>query len=143
MRELIRQKIVDVLAAPLPRFTRRTVRIPNVAGKAVAVIGPRRAGKTTLLWQMLADRRDSGTPREGLVYFNFEDERLADMTVGQLQWIVEEYYALCPEWRDRWRAVFFLDEIQVVADWERFVRRVLGNARTCYAFVSHIEPVVR
>ena len=129
MRELIRQKIVDVLAAPLPGFTRRTVRIPNVAGKAVAVIGPRRAGKTTLLWQMLADRRDSGTPREGLVYFNFEDERLADMTVGQLQWIVEEYYALCPEWRDRWRTVFFLDEIQVVADWERFVRRVLDTER--------------
>ncbi len=129
MQELIRQKILDAQAAPLPEFTRRTVRVPNVAGRAVAVIGPRRAGKTTLLWQVLADRLESGVPREGLLYFSFEDERLADMTAGQLQWIVEEYYTLCPEWRDRRRAVFFLDEIQVVADWERFVRRVLDTER--------------
>ena len=28
MRELIRQKIVDALAMPVPAFTRRTVRLP-------------------------------------------------------------------------------------------------------------------
>ena len=51
MRDLIRQKIVDALAAPVPAFTRRDVRIPGIAGKAVAVIGMRRTGKTTFLWQ--------------------------------------------------------------------------------------------
>ena len=101
MRDLIRRKIVDALATPVPGFTRRTVRLPGVPGKAVAVIGPRRAGKTTFLWQILADRLESGVPREGLLYFSFEDERLAGMAVGQLQWLVEEFYALCPEWRDR------------------------------------------
>ncbi len=129
MRELIRQKIVDALAAPLPEFTRRTIRVPKVAGKAVAVVGPRRAGKTTLLWQLLADRLAAGTAREGLLYFSFEDERLAELTAGQLQWVLEEYYTLQPEWRDRRRATFFLDEIQVVAGWERFVRRVLDSER--------------
>ena len=129
MRDLIRQKIVDALATPAPSFTRRTVRLPGVPGKAAAVIGPRRAGKTTFLWQILADRLESGVPREGLVYFNFEDERLAEMTVAELQWVVEEYYTLCPEWRDRRQAVFFLDEIQVVAGWEGFVRRVLDTER--------------
>lgn len=54
MRELLRQKIIDSLAAPLPAFTRRDVRLPGIAGKAVAVIGPRRGGKTTFLWQVLA-----------------------------------------------------------------------------------------
>ena len=96
MRDLIRQKIVDSLARPVPVFTRRTVRLPAVHGKAVAVIGPRRAGKTTFLWQVLADRLESGTPREGLLYFSFEDERLAEMTVGELQLVVEEYYAHLP-----------------------------------------------
>jgi predicted AAA+ superfamily ATPase len=101
MRDLIRQKIVDALALPVPGFTRRTVRLLGVPGKVVAVIGPRRAGKTTFLWQVLADRLESGTPREGLLYFSVEDERLAEMAVAELQWVVEEYYALCPEWRDR------------------------------------------
>jgi hypothetical protein len=79
MRDLIRQKLVDALATPTPIFTRRTVRLPGVPGKAVAVIGPRRAGKTTFLWQILADRLESGVPREGLVYFNFEDSRRASV----------------------------------------------------------------
>ena len=46
-RELIRQKIVDALVALVPPFTRRDVRLPGVANKAVAVIGMRRTGKTT------------------------------------------------------------------------------------------------
>lgn len=129
MRDLIRQKIVDGLATPVPSFTRRIVRLPGVPGKAIAVIGPRRAGKTTFLWQVLADRLASGVTREGLLYFNFEDERLAGMAVEQLQWVVEEYYAAQPDWRDRRRAVFFLDEIQAVPGWEGFVRRVLDTER--------------
>ncbi len=129
MRDLIRQKIVDALAMPVPGFTRRTVRLPGVPGKAVAVIGPRRAGKTTFLWQVLADRLESGLSREGLLYFSFEDERLAEMTVGELQWVIEEYYALNPQWRDRRKAVFFLDEIQAVPGWEGFVRRLLDTER--------------
>jgi len=127
MRELIRQKVIDSLAAPPPVLTRRDVRVPGVPGKAVAVIGMRRSGKTTFLWQVLADRLVQGTPREGLMYFNFEDERLAGMTAGDLHLVVEEYYELHPHWRDRRRALFLLDEIQNVPGWERFVRRLLDT----------------
>jgi len=127
MRELIRQKIVDSLAAPVPAFTRRDVRLPGVRGKAVAVIGMRRTGKTTFLWQVLADRLKQGVDREGLLYFNFEDERLAGLAAADLHLVVEEYYRLHPEWRDRRRAVFFLDEIQAVPGWETFARRLLDT----------------
>lgn len=65
MRNLVSQKIVDSLAASVPPFTRRDVRLPNVQGKAVAVIGMRRTGKTTFLWQVLADQLAQGTDREG------------------------------------------------------------------------------
>lgn len=127
MRELIRQKIVDALAAPVPAFTRRDVRLPGVAGKAIAVIGMRRTGKTTFLWQVLADRLAQGVGREGLLYVSFEDERLAGMTAADLTLLLEEYYRLHPEWRDRQRAVFLLDEIQVVPGWETFARRLLDT----------------
>lgn len=127
MREIIRQKIVDSLAVAPPRLTRRDIRLPQVVGKAVAVIGPRRAGKTTFLWQIVAERLATATPREWMVYFNFEDERLAGMTAQDLAMIVEEYYRLYPEVRDRQRAVFLLDEIQVVPGWERFARRLLDT----------------
>ncbi len=41
------------------------------------------------MWQIVADRMASGVPREGLLYFNFEDERLAGMAVGELQRVVD------------------------------------------------------
>ena len=129
MRELIRQKIIDSLASPVPQFTRRDVRLPKVPGKAVAVIGMRRTGKTTFMWQVLADRLARGMDRQGMLFFSFEDERLADMTSAGLGMVVEEYYRIHPEWRDRKRAVFFLDEIQNVPGWENFARRLMDTER--------------
>jgi len=127
MLELIRQKITDSLAASPPGLTHRDTRVPRVPGKAVAVIGPRRAGKTTFLWQVLSERLAAKTPREQLLYFNFEDERLAGMTADELGLIVEEYYRLYPEIRDQQRALFLLDEIQAVAGWDTFARRLLDT----------------
>jgi hypothetical protein len=126
-RTVIRQKIIDAQAAPLPLLTRRDVWLPAVKGKATAVIGMRRAGKTSLLWQILADRFAAGTPREGLLYFSFEDERLADMRVEDLDLLVELFYQLNPSWRDARRATFFLDEIQLIPGWELFARRLLDS----------------
>lgn len=126
-RSVIRQKIIDGLAAPQPVLTRRDIRLPMIPGKAVTVIGIRRAGKTSFLWQLLADRQAAGMEREGLLYLSFEDERLAGMAARDLNLVVEEYYRLNPDWRDRRRAVFFLDEIQVVPGWETFARRLLDS----------------
>jgi uncharacterized protein len=50
MKDVLTQKIADALAAQLPAVTRRDVRLPAVRGKAPAVVGMRRSGKTTFLW---------------------------------------------------------------------------------------------
>ena len=127
-RPTLQSVVADSLATPVPKLTRRDTRIPGVPAKAIAVIGMRRSGKTTLLWQLLGDRLASGTARDGLLFVNFEDERLAGMTAADLGALLEEYYRQHPEWRGR-RAAFFFDEIQVIAGWERFVRRVLDTER--------------
>jgi predicted AAA+ superfamily ATPase len=105
------------------------VRLPGIAGKAVAVIGPRRAGKTTFLWQVLAARLAQGFEREALLYLNFEDERLAGIAAADLSLVVEEYYRLHPEKRDRKKVTFFLDEVQLVQGWETFTRRLLDTEK--------------
>ncbi|MFH0988488.1 MAG: ATP-binding protein [bacterium] len=129
MREIIHQKIVDSLASPIPTFTRRDVYVPKLRGKAIAVIGMRRTGKSTFLWQLLSDRLAKGASRESLLYFGFEDERLTGMKAADLQFLVEEFYRLYPGLRDKGHTVFFLDEIQVVSGWESFVRRLLETEK--------------
>lgn len=124
---ILQQKIIDAQAAPLPLLTRRDVWLPVVPGKALAVIGMRRAGKTSFLWQLLAERHALGVPREGLLYFSFEDERLAGLQGEDLDLLVQAYYQLHPQWRGQQRATFFLDEIQVVPGWEGFARRLLDS----------------
>ena len=127
LADTIQLKIADGLAALPPPFTRRDVHLPAIPGKALAVIGMRRAGKTCFLWQCLADKLAAGEPRATLLYFNFEDERLAEMQAGDLQHLLEGYFRLHPEWRDRRRVTFFCDEIQVVPGWEPFIRRLLDS----------------
>lgn len=126
-RAIIRQKIIDMQAQALPDLTQRELWLPQLPNKAMAVIGIRRAGKTSYLWQLLADYVNQGTPREALLYFSFEDERLLGMQVQDLELILEEYYRLNPQWRDQKRVVFFLDEIQVIPNWELFARRILDS----------------
>lgn len=121
------EKIVDAQTRPMPRMTLRDVWLPQVQGKALAVIGMRRAGKTTFLWQLMAQRLQAGTPREGMMYFSFEDERLAGLQASDLDRLVQTYYRLNPEWRDQRRAAFYLDEIQLVPGWETFARRLLDS----------------
>jgi predicted AAA+ superfamily ATPase len=129
MHDILRQKIIDSLAAKAPAYTRRDVRLPRIPKKAIAVIGPRRAGKTTFLWQVLTERHAQGFDRNALVYFNFEDERLADISSSDLPILLEEYFRLYPEKRDRQKVIFFLDEIQLVPGWEAFARRLLDTEK--------------
>ena len=71
MRDIVRLKVADAVEVPFPELTPREARLPKVAGKAHAVIGMRRAGKTYFLYQCLKERLEMGVPRDRLVYFNW------------------------------------------------------------------------
>ena len=129
IQETLRKKLADALVAPVPVLTRRQIRLPKVPGKALAVIGMRRSGKSSFLWQCLGDLLATGEPRESLVYLNFEDERLGGIDASDLSFLLEAYYQLHPEFRDKSRITLFLDEIQLVPGWETFVRRVLDTEK--------------
>lgn len=124
---LISQRLTDALRAPLPRLTPRDVVLPGLRGKALAVVGVRRAGKTSFLWQCLADRLATGRPRESVVLIGLEDDRLIGMDVTDLDWLVEEYFRRHPAFRATGPVTLCFDEIQVIPHWERFVRRLIDT----------------
>lgn len=114
--------------SPNPTFTRRDARLPDVPGKVHAVIGMRRSGKTTFLRQLLAERRVLSKHHQALC-LSFDDDRLAGLGSDQLASLLEEYYRRFPEMRGRDTVYWFLDEIQLVQGWERFVRRIKDSER--------------
>jgi hypothetical protein len=125
-KEALTEKLAESLAGSIPGGTPRQVYgRAALPGKVTAVIGMRRAGKTTFLHQLRRDRLRAGTPREHLPYVNFEDERLAGLEAGQLGFLVEEHGRRVPEAHARPPVTWCFDEIQVVPGWERFVRRLL------------------
>ena len=129
MQELLRLKLTEALTLPIPPLTRRDVRLPQVPGKALAVIGVRRSGKTTFLWQCLAERQSAGAPRESLLMLGLEDDRLAGLQAANLDWLMEEYYRQCPAFRGVTTVAFFMDEIQTVPGWEAFARRMIDTEK--------------
>ena len=83
------------------------------------VTGLRRAGKSTLLYKIARDLIGSGAEWSQVIYVNFEDERLAEMRVDDLNDILAVQGEL-----SRRRGYFFFDEIQNIAGWEKFARRL-------------------
>lgn len=109
-------------------LTPRDVRLPDVPNKVHAVIGMRRVGKSTYLRQLQAEHQRTGPP-ERAVYVSFDDDRLAELTLAELDALLEEYYRNFPQWRGQALVHWLFDEIQLVADWERFVRRIMDTER--------------
>lgn len=130
LRARLVAKLAEALEQPIPDSTARRIHGAVVLpGKATAVVGMRRAGKTTYLHQLRRERLARGVPRERLVYLNFEDEQLVGMSADQLHLVTDEYYRLHPAAREGIAVTWCLDEIQTVPGWERFVRRMLDTER--------------
>ncbi|MCC5806653.1 MAG: ATP-binding protein [Opitutales bacterium] len=129
IQHLLEEKLATALAVEPPVLTRREIRLPKIPGKALAVVGMRRSGKTSFLWQCLSDLLTAGAKRETLLLLNFEDDRLAGIDAEALSFMLEAYYRLHPELRDRETVTLFLDEIQLVKGWETFARRILDTEK--------------
>ncbi|MDY7029159.1 MAG: AAA family ATPase [Spirochaetota bacterium] len=98
-------------------------------GKVNAVVGMRRAGKTTFLHQLRRESVGRGISVERLPYINFEDETLSGMDSGYLGSLVEDYYRRFPQFRNNETVTWFFDEIQLIPDWERFVHRLMDSEK--------------
>lgn len=128
LKDALTEKLAESLGTPLPGGTpRRVYGVTGLPGKATAVVGMRRAGKTTFVHQLRGQRLARGVPRTQLPYINFEDERLAGLAASQLGFLLEEFARRVPEAAGG--ALWCFDEIQVIPGWERFVRRLLDDGR--------------
>ena len=100
---------------------------------AVVIQGPRRAGKSTLLY-MIIDKLAERYSEKQCLYINFEDYALkaTNMTPILIQDMIEVYAEKVYDSSDFF---LFLDEIQNVSEWHRWVRTYVDTTRKT-VFVS-------
>lgn len=84
-------------------------------------VGIRRTGKSYMMYQQIKNLMDEDVPIEQIVYVNFEDERLLEMKAEDLNVILEIGLEMAGTGK---KPYLFLDEIQNIVGWEKFVRRV-------------------
>lgn len=88
--------------------------LPNLFAFALIVSGIRRCGKSTLLFQLLKEKYPDA------LYLNFEDPRLYDFGFT-------DFARLDVSISTRGSSVLFFDEIQIIPEWERYVRQKLDE----------------
>lgn len=128
MKAILSRLISDFHERRLPELTVRRAVLPLLPGKATAVIGMRRTGKTWFCFQRMKELLAQGVETDRLLYVNFEDDRLLDFSVRDFQTILDVYYSRFPHNSDG-NCFFFFDEIQRITQWESFVRRLLDTER--------------
>ena len=98
------------------------------------LVGARRAGKSYLLYGKIQELISEGHSWDEIVYLNFEDERLADIELSDLNMILEVHAGLSDK-----RPMLFLDEIQNIEGWEHFARRIADNKFTVFITGSNAK----
>ena len=120
-KEIFKQLITESIESEYDFLYNRDVKILETT-LITTIIGPRRCGKTSLMLKLLEEKRAIAT-RNRCVYLNFEDDRLYPLTLSDLQDFIDTYYELYPD-NKKEQVYLFLDEIQVVPQWELFIRRI-------------------
>lgn len=106
-------------------------------GKYV-MVGVRHAGKSYLLYQRARQLLTAGKSIEEICYINFDDERLFDMKVDELDQILNAYRSLFDH-----TPVLFFDEIQNVNGWEHFARRLANEKYQVFITGSNARMLSR
>ena len=119
-RDTLKQIMVDQKDIYLnnPLITRQYPLEENIN---YCFVGIRRTGKSYMMYQQIQTLLKKNIPLSQIVYVNFEDERLLEMTSEDLNTILEIGLELAGTGI---KPYLFLDEIQNIDGWERFVRRI-------------------
>lgn len=111
--------ISSLIDRKLPIFSDRSINV---------IIGPRRAGKTFMMFQIMKDKIAKGEKKSELAYFNFEDLALNGINFKEIIQLVEMHMQIF----NSAKPMLFFDEPQIVQGWEKAVRHLYDHGYNMY-----------
>jgi predicted AAA+ superfamily ATPase len=89
------------------------------SNQVITITGPRRAGKSFVMRQMIKKLINNGCDSKGIMHVNFEDPRFTESGVSVLSKIFETYREYVSSQNT---PILFIDEIQEIEGFEKWVR---------------------
>lgn len=117
----------------LPELVEREAAHPPLRGlkDILAIVGPRRAGKTFYFFQLIRELAESGVGREDILFVDFEDYRLPDLGRDPVDALLTAHHQIA----GRAPKFLFFDEVQQLPGWSRILR-TLHNRRSYRLVIS-------
>ena len=100
--------------------------------RILAIVGPRRAGKTYFMYQLVQSLLlDGKHEKEDILLIDFEDFRLTGLSSEDIDEVFSVFYQLT----GKYPLFLFFDEVQNLPDWSRILR-TLHNRRRFKIIIS-------
>jgi len=130
--ELILKEWQEVWTPKLKERNIPELDVDSKVRKILTFTGVRRCGKTYSMFQVINNLKEK-YGKENIFYINFEDERIEKKT----ETLTNLIPSLIKVYGDGDKKYFlFLDELQIMPEWSRWLRRVYDNYRNITFFVS-------
>ncbi len=97
--------------------------------KTITIIGARRVGKTYFLYQIIDELIMKNVSIDAILYINFEDERISFFKADDFELLLDSFFELNSNYENTAKFYLFFDEIQLVENWEKFIRRLSENKK--------------
>ena len=98
------------------------------------IVGVRHTGKSYLLYQRVRQLQAAGMGWDEMLFIDFEDERLAEFQTEDFESLLETHLELYGK-----KPVVFLDEVQNIPHWDKFVRRLADAKYRVYVTGSNAK----
>ena len=98
------------------------------------IVGVRHSGKSYLLYQRVRQLQAAGKGWDEILFVDFEDERLAEFQTEDFNSLLEAHLELYGK-----KPVVFLDEVQNIPHWDKFVRRLADAKYRVYVTGSNAK----
>jgi predicted AAA+ superfamily ATPase len=125
MNPILRTLLYEWRDRTFPEIKPRDIKIDTTKrqgdNNATAITGFRRSGKTYIVYEAI-EKLLQEYSKEEVIYLNFEDERipLQTETLTDLLPAIQATFGKKPKY-------LFLDELQVIPNWGKWVRRILDS----------------
>lgn len=125
IKKIIAEWLGDKVFPPLEKRDAPDLVLERTS-EIIAVAGPRRAGKTCYMYQLIQDLLAQGNwSREDILFVDFEDYRLTDFTAADTDALLTAFQQVT----GKAPTFLFFDEIQQLPGWSRVLRTLHNQNR--------------